>query len=101
MTSDCRGEKRITSEPNRAISYRLAPAAINSMAQQASPIGIGQSEFFRNQLIAASSCVTTTSPSILELYDNSVVFSMCGPEERLVKATYSRQKRQARAICDF
>jgi hypothetical protein len=54
MTSDCRGENRMTSEPNREISKRLAPAAINSIAQQASPIGIGQSEFFRNQFKAAS-----------------------------------------------
>ena len=43
IRSDCRGEKRMTSEPNREISNRLAPAAINSMAQQASPIGMGHS----------------------------------------------------------
>ncbi len=39
------------------MSNRLAPAAINSMAQQASPMGMGQSEFLRNQLTAASSRV--------------------------------------------
>jgi hypothetical protein len=49
------------------MSNRLAPTAINSIAQQASPIGIGQSEFLRNQFNAASTRVTTTSPSILEL----------------------------------
>jgi hypothetical protein len=54
MQSACRGEKRMTSEPKREISKRLAPTAINSMAQQASPIGIGQTEFLRNQFSAAS-----------------------------------------------
>ena len=67
IRSDCRGEKRITSEPKREISNRLAPAAINSIAQQARPIGIGQREFLRNQLSTASARVTITSPSILEL----------------------------------
>jgi len=56
-------EKRITSEPKREMSKRLAPAAINSIAQQARPIGMGQREFFRNQFRAASKRVTTTSPS--------------------------------------
>jgi hypothetical protein len=37
------------------------------MAQQARPIGIGQTEFARNQFKAASTVVTTTSPSIFEL----------------------------------
>src|SRR6516225_5808827 len=73
MQSACRGEKRMTSEPKREISNRLAPAAINSMAQQAKPIGIGQTEFFRNQLSAASTRVTMTSPSILESYPISVL----------------------------
>ena len=39
----------MTSAPNREISYRLAPVAISSIAQHASPIGIGQSEFLRPQ----------------------------------------------------
>ena len=67
MQSAWRGEKRITSEPKREISNRLAPAAINSMAQQARPIGIGQTEFLRNQFKRGIHRVTTTSPSILEL----------------------------------
>jgi hypothetical protein len=67
ITSDWRGENRITSAPNRAMSNRLAPVAINSIAQQASPMGIGHNEFLRNQLIAASTRVTMTSPSTLEL----------------------------------
>src|SRR5436853_7341848 len=68
ITSHCRGEKRITSAPNRAISKRDAAVAINSIAQQARPIGIGQSEFLRTQLKAALSWVKITLPSILESY---------------------------------
>src|SRR5438552_17024425 len=87
MTSDWRGEKRITSAPNRAISNRLEPAAISSIAQQANPMGMGQSEFLRPQLapssrffrshsVAVARRVTTTSPSTLELYPNSVLVSI-------------------------
>jgi hypothetical protein len=68
ITSHCRGEKRITSAPNRAMSKRDAAVAINSIAQQASPIGIGHSEFFRTQLSAASKRVKITLPSIFESY---------------------------------
>ena len=57
----------MTSAPNLEMSKRLAPAAINSMAQQAKPIGIGQREFLRHQFNAASRRVTTTSPSTFEL----------------------------------
>jgi hypothetical protein len=39
---------------------------MSSMAQQARPIGIGQSEFLRIQLMAASSLVMMMFPSILE-----------------------------------
>jgi hypothetical protein len=38
------------------------------MAQQASPIGIGQRELLRIQLIAASKRVKITLPSIFESY---------------------------------
>jgi len=62
-----RGEKRMTSAPNRAMSYRAHEAAMSSMAQQARPIGMGQREFLRIQLMEASSVVMTTLPSILEL----------------------------------
>jgi hypothetical protein len=47
MTSHCRGEGRNTSAPNRARSKREAPVAIISMAQQARPKVIGQSELAR------------------------------------------------------
>ena len=66
MTSHCRGENRMTSAPKREISKRDAAVAINSIAQQARPIGIGQSEFFRIQFIAASTFVMMTLPSIFE-----------------------------------
>ena len=45
-----------------------AAVAINSIAQQASPIGIGQREFLRTQFSAASKRVKITLPSILESY---------------------------------
>ena len=72
ITSDWRGEKRMTSAPNRAMSKRLEAVAMSSMAQHASPIGMGHNEFVRIQLIAASARVTITSPSILLLYPSSV-----------------------------
>src|SRR5580692_8546971 len=76
MTSDWRGENRMTSAPKRAISKRAAPVAMSSMAQQASPIGIGQSEFLRIQLMAVSSRVKMTFPSIFESYATGVVSNM-------------------------
>ncbi len=69
ITSLWRGENRITSAPNRAMSNRELAAAINSIAQHAKPIGMGQREFLRIQLIAESSRVTITFPSILESYE--------------------------------
>src|SRR3981081_2467673 len=58
----------MNSGPKRAMSHREAPAAINSIAQQARPIGIGQSEFFRIQLIQASSWEKMMLPSTFESY---------------------------------
>ena len=66
ITSLCRGEKRMTSAPKREMSKRDAPVAMSSMAQQARPIGIGQREFFRIQLMAASALVKMMLPSIFE-----------------------------------
>ena len=43
------------SMPKRARSNRLAAVAMNSMAQQAVPNGMGQSEFARDQLTRSSS----------------------------------------------
>src|SRR5450756_1270381 len=61
-----RGEGRKTSAPKRAISNREALIDIISMAQQASPKDMGQMEFLRAQLTAASSDVMTI-PSFLSL----------------------------------
>ena len=66
MSSDFLGENRFTSAPNRAISYRAHAVAIISIAQQAKPIGIGQREFFRIQLMHASNLEIITLPSIFE-----------------------------------
>src|SRR5215216_6749260 len=56
-TSAWRGEKLCRSMPNRAMSNRLAAVAMYSMAQQAVPNGMGQSEFERAQLVRKSSLV--------------------------------------------
>ena len=53
--------------PKREMSKREQLADMNSIAQHASPIGIGHTEWARIQSIAASSFVTTTPPSILLL----------------------------------
>src|ERR1035441_6220450 len=59
IRSDCRGDPRNTSAPNRAISNRDALIDIISMAQQASPKVMGQMEFLRAQFTAWSSFVST------------------------------------------
>ena len=56
----------MTSAPKREMSKRELAEAISSMAQQASPMGMGQSEFLRIQFMAASSWVKITFPSIFE-----------------------------------
>src|SRR5688572_9247211 len=58
-TSAWRGEKLIRSMPKRARSNRLAAVAMNSMAQQAVPKGMGQREFLRAQLTRKSSRVVS------------------------------------------
>lgn len=56
----------MTSMPKREMSKREEAVAMSSMAQQASPMGMGQREFFRIQLMAASTRVKMMLPSILE-----------------------------------
>jgi hypothetical protein len=58
------------------MSYRAEEAAINSMAQQANPMGIGHRELLRIQFIAASSFVKITLPSILESYATGLIWVM-------------------------
>ena len=60
IKSHCRGLKRNTSAPKRAMSCWLAPVAINSMPQQAVANGIGHRLFLRHQLASSSSLLTTT-----------------------------------------
>src|SRR6202790_614782 len=64
MRSDCRGEGRTTSAPNRAISKRDAPMDIISIAQHAKPNVMGQMEFLRIQLTALSIVVSTTPSGV-------------------------------------
>src|SRR5208283_998561 len=52
--SHCRGEKRMTSDPKRDASNRGSTSAIISIPQHDIPNGMGQTEFFLHQLIAAS-----------------------------------------------
>src|SRR5690606_34309207 len=66
-TSACRGEKLWRSIPKRERSYRLAAVAMNSMAQQAVPNGIGQSEFLRAQFIRKSRRVVTQFGEVCEM----------------------------------
>src|ERR1019366_4526894 len=63
IRSDCRGDGRNTSAPKRAISKRLAPIDIISMAQQARPKVMGQIELLRIQFTALSR-VVRTMPSL-------------------------------------
>src|SRR2546429_9375690 len=53
-TSAWRGENAWRSMPKRAKSKRLAAVAMESMAQQAGPDGIGHSEFARGGMTAQS-----------------------------------------------
>src|SRR3954468_56518 len=62
-TSACRGEKLIRSMPKRARSKPDAADAMNSIAQQAVPNGIGQSELARPQFTRKSSLVATHGSS--------------------------------------
>src|SRR4051812_10612588 len=57
IKSDCRGDPRITSAPNREMSNRDPIIAIISIAQHTKPKLIGQIEFLRAQLIALSTVV--------------------------------------------
>src|SRR6185369_1972290 len=60
IRSHCRGVNRITSDPNRAMSCRLAPVAISSIPQQAVANGMGDRLFLRHQLASQSSLLTAT-----------------------------------------
>src|SRR5207253_11113189 len=57
IRSDCRGDARNTSAPNRAMSNRDADAAIISIAQHARPKPIGQMDDSRAQFMTRSMLV--------------------------------------------
>src|SRR6516162_6318970 len=65
IRSACRGVARKAPAPKRSMSYRDAPVAIISMAQQARPKVIGHMLDSRAQLIACSSDVVMTPSSNL------------------------------------
>jgi hypothetical protein len=73
IKSDCLGEKRNTSEPNRDTSYLDAAKAIISIAQHEIPIGIGQTAFFRAQLIIEPIFVVK-NPSDCNVLFKSLIF---------------------------
>src|SRR3954463_8799310 len=70
-TSAWRGEKLIRSMPKRARSNPDAAVAMNSIAQQAVPNGIGHSELARDQLTRKSRRVVTQGSSPTVLTDGS------------------------------
>src|ERR1035438_9842208 len=61
IMSLCRGLKRMASAPKRLRSNREAIMLMNSMAQQATPKGMGHRLFFRPQLTTASRRVVMTA----------------------------------------
>jgi hypothetical protein len=75
------------------MSKREAPVAINSIAQQASPIGMGQSEFLRIQFMAASSRVKITFPSIFESYATGLV--------ELIRRKSKTAPKTGKRICEM
>src|SRR6476659_1407767 len=93
-TSAWRGEKLIRSIPNRARSNRLAAVAMNSMAQQAVPNGIGQSELLRAQLVRKSSRVVTqlgeTDDTVVASAFWSSVAGLVNPIAALPASRYTR-----------
>src|SRR5690606_8522059 len=98
-TSACRGENDCRSMPNRAISNRLAAVAMYSMAQQAVPNGIGQSELARAQLARKSSRVVMKFSDSIDTTedepgpDSSRVFAVAGLTSPIRRLPASRHRR--------
>src|SRR5438034_11806301 len=80
IRSACRGVARNAPAPKRSRSNRLAPTAIISIAQHASPNVIGQIEFFRPQLMKKSRLVTIT-PSSKRFSIQDIAHDYRGPED--------------------
>jgi peroxiredoxin len=86
----------MTSAPKRDISKRELDVAINSIAQHASPMGMGHNELLRIQLMAASTLVKMTLPSTFESYATGLLVFIArgtyGKDSADASATsYSRQ----------
>src|SRR5215216_119267 len=93
-TSACRGEKLIRSMPKRARSNRLAAVAMNSIAQQAVPKGMGHSELDRAQLVRKSSFVVTKLGDTAEtVVVSSARFSVAGLINPIARLRASTDKR--------
>src|ERR671917_273967 len=93
-TSAWRGEKLMRSMPNRARSNRLAAVAMNSMAQQAVPNGIGHNELERAQLVRKSSLVVTKLGDTAEtMAVSSARFSVAGLFNPIARLRASRDIR--------
>src|SRR5688572_11306485 len=93
-TSACRGEKLIRSIPKRARSNRLAAVAMNSMAQQAVPKGIGHSELDLAQFVRKSRRVVTQLGETEEtVVLSSAWFSVAGLISPIAALRASRRTR--------
>jgi hypothetical protein len=68
IRSDCRGDPRNTSAPNRAMSYRPQLMAIISIAQQARPNVTGQMAERRAHCTIFSTEVVRTGISISDIF---------------------------------
>ena len=82
IISACRGDKRKTSAPNRAMSYRGVKAVASSTKQQESPKYIGQRLLARAQLMMGSSSFGNLFKFILML---SECLSNCFSEPQNIK----------------
>jgi hypothetical protein len=78
IKSDCLGDPRKTSAPNREMSYRDAAMDIISIAQQAKPKDMGQMELRRAQLTTLSSDENRI-PSFRRKFSSSPGFSRVTP----------------------
>src|SRR5215211_6811514 len=94
-TSAWRGEKLIHSIPNLARSNRLAAVAMNSMAQQAVPNGIGHREFARLQFTRKSRRVATQPSCDSGTYETAreAVEGVVNP---IAALPFSKRKRNRR-----
>src|SRR3954469_1437148 len=100
IKSACRGVARNAPAPNRSMSYRLAPAAIISIAQQANPNVSGQTLDCRAQLIAcATGVVMTFSSNRPSIHGWKLSSLTCPPSSGLCASICLDQYRPNRTGC--